>query len=186
MKNLFIMMFAMSVATFSSCAQASHGHQKKEKNSAVKYFESVNADTQQQLAKVLQSYYEIKDALVSDNENSAANGAKDLRKSLEAVDMKKMTTEQHTFYMPLQEKMDYDAEHIGSAPGIDHMREHFETLSGNMYSIVKAFHVSDRNAVYQQYCPMKKMYWLSKDEEIKNPYYGKEMLTCGRVTETLR
>jgi len=39
--------------------------------------------------------------------------------------------------------------------------------------------------LYQQYCPMKKSYWLSKDAAIKNPYYGKQMLTCGKVSDTL-
>ena len=33
------------------------------------------------------------------------------------------------------------------------------------------------------YCPMKKAYWLQKDEEIRNPYYGKSMLTCGQKAE---
>ena len=29
------------------------------------------------------------------------------------------------------------------------------------------------------YCPMVNKPWLQKDKEIKNPYYGKSMLTCG-------
>jgi hypothetical protein len=33
---------------------------------------------------------------------------------------------------------------------------------------------------------MKKMYWLSSEAAIKNPYYGKMMLTCGSVTETIK
>lgn len=40
------------------------------------------------------------------------------------------------------------------------------------------------HAVYYQYCPMKKAYWLSMEKEIKNPYYGSSMLTCGKVIET--
>ena len=37
--------------------------------------------------------------------------------------------------------------------------------------------------IYYQYCPMardnKGAYWLSAVEEIKNPYFGDAMLTCG-------
>jgi Protein of unknown function (DUF3347) len=29
------------------------------------------------------------------------------------------------------------------------------------------------------YCPMVNKPWLQKDQEIKNPYYGKSMLSCG-------
>ena len=29
------------------------------------------------------------------------------------------------------------------------------------------------------YCPMAKKSWVQKEPEIRNPYYGKSMLTCG-------
>ncbi|RYF85874.1 MAG: DUF3347 domain-containing protein, partial [Chitinophagaceae bacterium] len=46
------------------------------------------------------------------------------------------------------------------------------------------FKLSDK-PVYVQYCPMKKATWLSSEKQIRNPYYGSSMLTCGEVTETL-
>ena len=43
---------------------------------------------------------------------------------------------------------------------------------------------------YLDHCPMandgKGANWLSREKNIKNPYYGKAMLTCGKVTETLK
>ncbi|HQE11916.1 MAG TPA: hypothetical protein PLQ78_04150 [Flavipsychrobacter sp.] len=48
----------------------------------------------------------------------------------------------------------------------------------------------EHTGVYRQYCPMafndKGAYWLSNEEKIMNPYFGKKMLTCGEVTDTLR
>jgi Cu(I)/Ag(I) efflux system membrane fusion protein len=32
----------------------------------------------------------------------------------------------------------------------------------------------------------KGAFWLSEIEEIRNPYFGKEMLSCGEVIETYR
>jgi len=32
---------------------------------------------------------------------------------------------------------------------------------------------------------MKKAVWLSNEKAIKNPYYGSQMLTCGKVVETI-
>lgn len=29
------------------------------------------------------------------------------------------------------------------------------------------------------FCPMVKKSWMQRDEQIRNPYYGKTMLTCG-------
>ena len=40
------------------------------------------------------------------------------------------------------------------------------------------------------HCPManngKGADWLSKENEVKNPYYGSMMLGCGKVTETIK
>lgn len=39
---------------------------------------------------------------------------------------------------------------------------------------------------YYQYCPMQDAYWLSKENAVKNPYYGSMMLSCGKTVETIK
>ncbi|MCF6308835.1 MAG: hypothetical protein L3J09_12915, partial [Flavobacteriaceae bacterium] len=47
---------------------------------------------------------------------------------------------------------------------------------------------ADGKTVYLEFCPMADGnnggFWLSYDKEIKNPYFGQAMLTCGEVIET--
>jgi hypothetical protein len=88
-------------------------------------------------------------------------------------------------FKPLQEKLSFDAEHISATKEIDHQRDHFQSFSDNFYKLAKAVKLSEQ-PVFQAYCPMKKAYWLSSDAAIKNPYYGKQMLTCGKVSDTLK
>lgn len=66
---------------------------------------------------------------------------------------------------------------------IDKQRAAFNDVSALVWKLVKA---SDNagQAVYYQYCPMKKSYWLSTEKDIQNPYYGSAMLTCGRVEDS--
>jgi len=78
----------------------------------------------------------------------------------------------------------FDARHISSVNAVDHQREHFASLSNNMYELLKALK-SNTATLYEQYCPMKKAYWLSESQQIKNPYFGSQMPTCGKVTATL-
>jgi Cu(I)/Ag(I) efflux system membrane fusion protein len=44
--------------------------------------------------------------------------------------------------------------------------------------------------LYVQKCPMansnKGAVWLSTEKEVKNPYYGDTMLTCGSVIEEIK
>jgi hypothetical protein len=42
---------------------------------------------------------------------------------------------------------------------------------------------AQRNPPYQVYCPMVKKNWLQADKEIRNPYYGSSMLTCGELVQ---
>jgi len=35
------------------------------------------------------------------------------------------------------------------------------------------------------YCPMVQRHWLQKGEKIRNPFYGKEMSECGRLSDKL-
>jgi Cu(I)/Ag(I) efflux system membrane fusion protein len=46
------------------------------------------------------------------------------------------------------------------------------------------------NTLYVQRCPMadrgEGARWLSFSEQIKNPYYGDAMLTCGSVVDSIQ
>lgn len=74
-------------------------------------------------------------------------------------------------------------EKLNKASSIEKQRAVFNDVSTAMWKLVKN---SDKvnHVVYYQYCPMKKAYWLSNEKEIKNPYYGSSMLTCGKIAET--
>jgi hypothetical protein len=69
-----------------------------------------------------------------------------------------------------------------------HQREHFDLLSRDMIDLVNA--TGSSQTLYKDFCPMynnkKGAFWLSETKEIKNPYYGKEMLECGEVKEEIK
>lgn len=137
------------------------------------------------LTQLLNSYYGIKNALVSSDAKIAATNAGELLKAINGVDMKALSETDMNAFMPLREKLAFDAKHISENNGIAEQREHFSSLSNNIYKLAKAVKLS-ADPVYKEYCPMKKKYWLSSEAAIKNPYYGKMMLTCGKVTDTLK
>jgi len=147
--------------------------------------DSVNEEVKASVSKVLTAYYAIKDALVADDGTTANQQASTLITSLAKVPMTKMTKTQHSLYMEFSEKIKDDAQHINDTKDVKKQREYFNSLSNALFALVKGTDANE-NPVYQQYCPMKKAYWLSDNAAIKNPYYGKMMLTCGKVTETLK
>lgn len=144
-----------------------------------------DAAKENQFSQLLTSYYNIKNALVSSNAATASAQAGDLVKAINDIDMKAMSEAEHTAFMDIQEKLAADAKAIAASDKIEAQRTSFSSLSDNIYALAKRVKLS-AEPVYQQFCPMKKMYWLSSEAAIKNPYYGKMMLTCGKVTDTLK
>ncbi len=142
------------------------------------------AQTGQPINQILSVYYEVKNALVADDGKTASSKAESLAKLLKAMPMDKMAGPQHTVWMKYADKLKSDAEHIGQTKNAAQQRDYFNNLSNNLFEVTKAFKGNEAE-VYQQYCPMKKAYWLSENKSVKNPYYGKKMLTCGKVTATL-
>jgi len=136
------------------------------------------------LSPLLNLYLDIKDALVNSDAATATAKATAFAKVVNAVDINSLTAEEQAAFKPLQQQLSADADLIAKAGDLAGQRTAFKAFSDHVYALSKAVKLSDA-PVYQQYCPMKKGYWLSKDAAIRNPYYGKQMLTCGKVSDTL-
>ncbi len=135
--------------------------------------------------KITHDYYGVKNALAAGNSTAAQNSAKELFADLSAQPDKGLDASQQKILDSYLDKLKFDSRHISESTAIDHQREHFESLSKNMYAVLKGLKMNT-STVYMQYCPMKKAYWLSDAAAIKNPYYNDKMMaTCGKVAATL-
>lgn len=133
---------------------------------------------------ILSSYYDIKNALVGTDAATASAKANDFVNALNTVDAKSLAAADQKTFAESKPQLIADAKHIADSKDAEHQRASFATLSANLFKLTKTVKLTDAT-VYYDYCPMKKAYWLSADAAIKNPYFGKQMLTCGKVSETL-
>ncbi|HEU5289195.1 MAG TPA: DUF3347 domain-containing protein [Cyclobacteriaceae bacterium] len=149
----------------------------------------VNNDFQSQLASVFASYIELKDAFVASDASKVKEEAKGADEALAKVDMKLLTGAAHNDWMSYLTPIQTSLREIQSSADIETQRKAFSSLSDNLYKSVKAFGLGGNEAFYD-YCPMafdnEGAYWLSDQKEIKNPYFGDKMLTCGQVKEKLK
>lgn len=122
--------------------------------------------------KLFNDYIALKNALVNGDNKAASESAITLLKSIK---------EDGDFAE--KKNLLKATENMTKANTLEKQRASLNDVSTSMWKLVKN---SDKvkDPVYYQYCPMKKAYWLSKEKEIKNPYYGSAMLTCGKVSET--
>lgn len=138
---------------------------------------------------LLNGYLKLKNALTKDDDKGAAAAGKEMVKAFNSFDKAALTAEQAKVYNDIEEDAKEHAEHIGANAGnIKHQREHFETLSQEMYELVKS--VGAGETLYYTHCPMynnnnKGADWLSETKDVQNPYLGKSMPNCGTVKEEL-
>lgn len=162
-------------------------HSKME-HSTVKTNTVVEQNNSNPLKQVYSLYFTIKDALIKDDGNLASTKAKELLTALNAVKMEALVEKEHTVFMKQLSNLKTDAGNISESKNVSFQREHFTSLSENIYDLMKV--IKPSYTVYLNHCPMyndgKGANWISKESAIKNPYYGLTMLTCGKVKETIK
>jgi copper chaperone CopZ len=140
------------------------------------------------LSVVFDTYFSVKDALVKTDGNTASAKATELLSAINDVKMGTLKMDVHMVWMKILENLKEDAEHIADTKDASHQRDHFNSLSKSLYEVMKLS--KQETPIYYQFCPMandgKGANWLSKEETIKNPYYGSQMLSCGKTVETLK
>src|SRR5579871_1756337 len=109
----------------------------------------------------LKSYFDLKNALAADDSKSANDAAKKFTDALKEINANDLNADQKQAWQQYGEKLRFDGEHISVSNDIAHQREHFGSLSTNLYALLKSFKDNDQ-ALYHQYCPMAKKYWLSE------------------------
>jgi len=122
--------------------------------------------------KFLPNYIALKNALVSGDSKAASQALTAFQQSIKEDDN-----------FAQKDALLRATETMAKAGTIDKLRAAFNDVSTNLWQVVKSAE-NVTGSVYYQYCPMKKAYWLSGEKEIKNPYYGSAMLSCGNVVET--
>lgn len=132
--------------------------------------------------KVIDSYMSLKDALAANDGNAAESKAQDLLTALNNVPKEKMNSKQQQIYTRYEAKLQFDARHISEVNRIEHQREHFSSLSNNLYVVLRAIKLNTAT-LYRQYCEMGKQYFMTNNEKGKSPYMG--MSGCNKTTDTL-
>ena len=141
-----------------------------------------------QLKVVFDNYFLVKDALITSNGNSTASASKELVTAINNVKMDKLDMDVHMVWMKVVNTIQKDAENIANTKDVKIQRDNFTSLSKEIYTLIKISKYE--NPVYYQFCPMfndgKGANWLSKENAVKNPYYGSMMLNCGKTVETIK
>ena len=145
----------------------------------------------QMLMTVANKYYGLKNALVATKAASADSAATQLvlaADSLQAFLQK--DTANGAALRPYVDTIITQSKLVNTIKdeSCEKQRIAFDVISRAIYAMLKNAELKNAR-IYHQYCPMafneRGAFWLSDDADIKNPYFGKKMLECGEVTDSL-
>ncbi|MBE0663854.1 MAG: efflux RND transporter periplasmic adaptor subunit [Bacteroidales bacterium] len=141
------------------------------------------------ITAVASAYFDVKNALVNDDAETARKEAGKITGTLGKVEMGLLEGDAHNHWMALQKQLEEAAKMISETKDIEKQREHFNMLSEAILETTESFGL-EIHKTYRQFCPMafedEGAFWLSESEEILNPYFGDMMLRCGEVKQTYR
>jgi hypothetical protein len=146
----------------------------------------------QSYAQLLNAYFGLKDALVASDTGKASAAALSLVTASDGLKVNEIKGD--TSGVIKETAVNFtgtiksSAQALVAEKDIKAKRKEFEMIADAMWSLTRTVRY-DGQKVYWQYCPMafnnKGAYWMSNEKEIKNPYFGNEMLNCGSVEDSL-
>jgi Protein of unknown function (DUF3347) len=142
----------------------------------------LSAESQKQIDRLTQAYLALSDMLAKDSVKNAQNRLDTIReagKSLAMAEDTALKAAAQRVVKSVPEKPD----------DIAAFRKSFKALSAAVVELVHLAPPTRKAApgvIKQAYCPMAKAPWLQTVDQIENPYFGSQMLHCGKVTETIK
>ena len=142
------------------------------------------AQRETQKKEVTNYYLALRDNFLSSDSVAAVNNAKAFTTSFGKFKFKKLTLDQMNEATKTRREIIELATEIAATKNINKQRKAFGTLSTKFWTIAAKLKPADM-PLHQQVCPMTGDVWVSESKEIKNPYFPKNMLTCGEVKASL-
>lgn len=170
-------------------SNVSHEVHKEQNKSTTSKPLSIDKQAKEALQPLYSTYLNWKDALTNNNFEDAQKKADSMKSELGKINMSIFKGDTHNAWMDFQGSLSKSMEHVHHYSDIEQLRKAFQSVSVTMIEMTNIF-TPLGNTIYVQHCPMadnnKGADWLSKENEIRNPYFGSSMLKCGEVIKEIK
>ena len=126
-----------------------------------------NSALMQPVKSVLDHYLMIQAALAKDSIKGVDENASAIAKAVRGDDMKMLSPD-----------VAAQAETLAKATDLETARAAFKPLSNSLIKYLTD-HKAGAGAYHEAFCPMAGASWLQTEKNIKNPYMGNAMSSCG-------
>ncbi len=163
--------------------------ENKNKLNNIKQLKNVSKDFINQVNSLIDAYSVLTNYLIASSAKNASAEASKIKNIAEKIDLASLDATSKKLWIENLNIIKTQAQNMVTMNNLDMQRKHYQLLSDAIIKLAKSFgHLN--KTLYVQFCPMyndnKGAFWLSNIKEIKNPYFGDLMLTCGDTKDTLK
>jgi len=151
---------------------------------------NVPMEFREALSLLYETYLLAQTSLAEDNYKQSKTHLAKLGKMVDELNAGSfnLPDDAHHQFLRLSKQITAHTKHAQHWQSIVDIRKAFEGISTAMLNMEKQFGHSGPDTFYKIFCPMafdnKGAFWLAKDKQINNPFFGAKMLRCGEVKDT--
>lgn len=131
-----------------------------------------------QMKPLYEQYLVIQDALSKDTTQGVKAAAQKIAAQAKRLDPSTVTGEHAAHFKMLPKNIREGALAVAGAKDLASAREAFKALSR---PVAMWAQMSKPEGAYVMFCSMAKSSWVQTGADVRNPYYGQSMLTCGET-----
>lgn len=172
MKNILLIVAVFALTHFNTFAQLNSNKEVATSELAAKR-EIIKKE-------VIANYMQIRKALIVSDSLGASKAAGQLVASIEKFKFKKLTLEEMNAATTIRADVKQLSQQIAGITKISKQRKLFAQMSDHLWKIADKLKPLNET-LFLQACTMTGETWISDKEDIENPIYPRNMLTCGIV-----
>lgn len=186
-KNLYTILVFVFILTACNPSEQEQAQQNERQMQLQTQLVESTPEFNQQMSVLLDRYFDLKDALVESDAAKATSTAELLLDESDQTDASSLDMGSTALWDSYREIISSRSAELIPLTDVDQQRYRFEYISEAMIEMVELFQPVGYE-IYHQTCPMVRngsADWLSREEQIANPYHGARMMRCGEVIRKL-
>ncbi|NBC27497.1 MAG: DUF3347 domain-containing protein [Bacteroidetes bacterium] len=140
-----------------------------------------------EMDSVLTRYFALKKAFIESDSEQTVKKAEELSRFSKSVMDEVLEAKKRGLWLAIDRIIQKESENLISEPDVDEQRVYFRRISNAMIRMVEEFNPVEYT-IYHMSCPDfrgRTAEWLSREEDIRNPYHGEETPDCGEIVQRL-
>ena len=133
--------------------------------------------------ELLQRYLEAWEALSEDSFDESLEALREMAQITDEIGKSNLQGYEKRMIMWYVEELDLSLKKLSKVQSFEHLRSVFVVHSNWLVAFVETGWIAKRSELEKKFCPMASSnqgaFWIQDEHEIRNPYFGSDMLNCG-------